>query len=790
MAIKPIKRYGLLTPTGVDPTVGNRMKALAGIADGVRGLAVGVGKAKAESEAPLEALKEAREAIEEGRPVEKRGVLEWGSAQYNQVAQAAYQKSLNVDVQDALQKAQALHPDNLDKYQQVANESIKGLLGNVDEETRFVVSEYYNQANADVVRQINSAAKKKSDNQIAANLLAGALAEEDTISNLYRNGDFDSGDKALLSYAADLQSGVDAGVLNAESVVQKIETLKDTIAIQSKLGELDRTLLSEDLPTAERLQQAQVFVDSLKKSGEIADLSAAQKDSLIQTLEARVQDEAMQYTAEQNQLSSAEMLRKADLVQSIKTGGISSENAFAEIDAMFKEGLISSEEELIKYRNYVNDQFTSNMTKQQNINNTIAAINGNPTSEPLTQGAVDDYYETVLPNLPSDPMAREVVQAELVAGTRYVPTDMKTEFRNNLVSGDAALVKSAANTMDRILQIPGMGNEFTRRETVFAEQVAFNMEYMDAEKAIANANDQTNPANASMVEARRKYLDDNKKSFENKYADEIEGEFTGWFQDFNANSIGGSQMVADYKELVESYFLAGSTEEGAKNKAMANMKANWTNSSFGLMRNAPELYYSVNGSVEYIKDNIYNALKDEYAAQGVEFEKSGIFLQSDDTTSRLAAKGKPDYSVVILTNDETLLRPSFIAEDGTVFDRWNPTDEYQAMLQSEKARIKQEGEKTLYNRPDQQRTFQTIAKELGFDNAPKEHTGGRFKGGSAELDEKFRTTGIAESLDVLGSALDQVTYTPLEMLEDVSTKIKRQSDNYVAKIKRNQKGGQ
>jgi hypothetical protein len=695
MAIKPIKRYGLLTPTGVDPTVGNRMKALAGIADGVRGLAVGIGKAKAESEAPADALREAREAAEEGRPVEKRGALEWGSAQYNQVAQAAYQKSLNVDVKDALQKAQELHPDNVDKYQQVASESIKGLLGNADEETRYVVSEYYNQANADVVRQINSAAKKKSDSQIAANLLAGAMAEEDTISNLYRNGDFESGNKALLSYTADLQSGVDAGVLSAEPIVKKIETLKDTIAIQSKLGELDRTLLSEDLPTAERLQQAQGFVDALKSSGEIADLSAAQKDSLIQTLEARVQDEARQYTAEQNQLSSAEMLRKADLVQSIKTGGISSENAFAEIDAMFNEGLISTEEELIKYRNIANAQFTSDITKQTNISNAIAAINGNPTSEPLTQGAVDDYYETVSSNLPSDPMAREVVQAEIVAGTRYVPTDMKTEFRNNLVSGDAALVKSAANTMDRILQIAGMGNEFTRRETVFAEQVAFNMEYMDAEKAIANANDQTNPANSSMVEARKKYLVDNKKSFDNKYADEIESEFTGMFQDFDANSIGGSQMVADYKELVESYFLAGSTEEGAKNKAIANMKANWTSSSFGLMRNAPEQYYAVNGSVEYIKDDIYNALKNEYAAQGVEFEKNGIFLQSDDTTSRLAAKGEPDYSVVILTNDGTLLRPSFIANDGAVFDRWNPTDEYQAMLKSEKERIKQVGQDAL-----------------------------------------------------------------------------------------------
>lgn len=714
MALKPISRYGQLTPTGVDSTIGNRMKALAGLADGVRGLAVGIGKAKAESEAPAEALKEARTAIEEDRPVEKRGVLEWGSSQYNQVAQAAYQKSLNVDVKDALQKAQELHPDNLGKYQQVANESIKGLLGNVDEETRFVVSEYYNQANADVVRQINSAAKKKSDKQIAANLLAGAMAEEDTISNQFRNGDFESGEKSLLSYVKDLQGGVDAGVLNAESVATKIETLKDTIAIQSKLGELDRTLLSEDLPTAERLEQAQAFVSALKESGEVADLSAGQKDTLISTLEARVQDEVRQYTAEQNQLSSAEMLKKADLVQSIKTGGISSENAFSEIDAMFKEGLISTEEELIKYRNYVNAQFTSDITKQTNINNTISAMNGNPTSEPLTQGAVDDYYETVSSNLPSDPMAREVVQAEIVAGTRYVPTDMKTEFRNNLVSGDAALVKSAANTMDRILQIAGMGNEFTPRETAFAEQVAFNMEYMDAEKAIANANDQTNPANASMVEARKKYLVDNKKSFENKYVDEIESEFTGWFQDFDANSIGGSQMVADYKELVGSYFLAGSTEEGAKNKAMANMKANWTNSSFGLMRNAPELYYTVDESVEYIKDDIYNALQDEYAAQGVEFEKSGIFLQSDDTTSRLAAKGKPDYSVVILTNDGTLLRPSFIAEDGAVFDRWNPTDEYQAMLQSEKERIKQVGQDALST------NYQYTSAYPAYTRAPQE----------------------------------------------------------------------
>ena len=85
----------------------------------------------------------------------------------------------------------------------------------------------------------------------------------------------------------------------------------------------------------------------------------------MKTVNAKVQDKIKQYTAEQNQLSNEEMLKKADLVQSIKEGNISSEDAFAKIDAMFKEGLISTEEELIKYRNYVNTQFTADITKQK-----------------------------------------------------------------------------------------------------------------------------------------------------------------------------------------------------------------------------------------------------------------------------------------------------------------------------------------------------------------------------------------------------------------------------------------
>lgn len=778
-----IESYGEFRPTGGDNSISRRMQALAGLGETVAGVAEQFGRAKATAMAPEQAAKDAREAAKEGEELKKRDPLAWGAQAYNSVAVATYEANLKVDLDEAMLNAYKNNPDNIEGYQKLADAAFEGLTSKAPESVKANVDLFYRQRNSKYAKPINDQTQKNIVAQQRGDLEAGLEVSKDTISNLIRNGNEEEALEARLGLFFDLENAVKNGVITPLYVEQQKAAIDDDVAKQAVLGQLDRTIFDESLDPLEQIQKGEEFISDLIKS-DIPDLNSAQKDALVKTVNAKVQDKIKQYTAEQNQLSSKEMLKKADLVQSIKEGNISSEDAFAEIDAMFKEGLISTEEELIKYRNYVNTQFTADITKQKNISNTMAAINGNPTTEPLTQGAVDDYYETIFPALPDDPMDREVMQANIVEGTRYVPTAMKTELRNNLVSGNGALVKSAANTMDRILQIAGMGNEFTPRETAFAEQVAFNMEYLDAEKAIANANDQTNPANASMVESRKKYIKDNKKSFENKYADEIESEFTGWFQDFDSNSIGGSQMIADYKELVESYFLAGSTEEGAKSKAMSNMKANWTNSSFGLMRNAPELYYTVDGSVEYIKDDIYNALQDEYAAQGVEFEKSGIFLQSDDITSRLAVKGTPDYSVIILTKDGTLLRPSFIADDGTVFNRWNPTDEYQALLKSEKKRIEEKGDEILADRPYQQRTFQKIAKQLGVNDTPKESTGGRFKGGSAELDRKFRTQGLAESLDTIGSALDRVTYTPMEMLEDVAVKIGRKSDKYIASLKK------
>ena len=85
MAQKPIGYYGTFTPTGVDPTVVQRMEQLAGVAGQVADMAVGFGKAQASADAPEQALADVAKAREEGTETKKKSPFAWGSSEYNQV---------------------------------------------------------------------------------------------------------------------------------------------------------------------------------------------------------------------------------------------------------------------------------------------------------------------------------------------------------------------------------------------------------------------------------------------------------------------------------------------------------------------------------------------------------------------------------------------------------------------------------------------------------------------------------------------------------------------------------
>ena len=774
MAMQPIKRYGGFTPTGIDTSGIKRMQALAGFAGDVLETTSRIGRTVAEAEAPAKAEAAVAKAREEGTEVEMKSSLAWGGNTYNQVAMKAYENGVNSDIKNALLDAQAANPDDVDAYNTIVQEKVKGYLQNAPEQVQLRSRQFFDQANASVTRDITTAAKAKADSQIAAGLITGAADAEDTISNLVRSGDLDAANEMRMQYIIDLENGVELGLLDAVKTQTRINNFEDTVAQQTVLGELDRTLLDPALSAPKRIANAVEFRDSVVAADQIPDLSAEQKETLVRTLDARIQDEQIAYTKERNTLTQDQMRQKADLKRNIDTGQISAEEAYTQIDQLFKDGLIKDENELIRYEGFVTSKTKATLKQQKNINSVNQVLQGQRPAEPLDQGAVDDYYESIQATLPEEPAVRAAYQAQVVQSTRYVPSMLKDELRNDLVSREPERVAAATDTMERILDIPGMADEFSGQEVAFAEQVAFNMDYMDADKAIQTARTNTDPANIALVEARTKVIEDDKKAFADSYAKEVDDAFMGFREDFQANPDAAAQMTSDYGQLVETYYKAGSSIESAKSRATAALQANWTQSEFGLMKYAPDQYYGVgqNNSVSYIKKDIYDLVKPGYDERGLTFTEDDIFLKSDDDTARGASLGQPTYSILIRTSDGTLQRPMFIDDNGDLADRYIPDAALTESAQQAAVDVeKRKADKVLAESPDRPTAVQDAAKGTIFENirlSPR-------KEGSMTL---------AEEIDVLGAAIDPYVYSPVEAVTDVARAVKRKSDEYVESLKK------
>ena len=92
MAQKPIMRYGQFTPTGVDQSAAQQMRALAGLGETVARAGIKIGEAAATARAP----EKAKKAIDEATTVDPvtgevtrekikmKSGLGWGDAAYNE----------------------------------------------------------------------------------------------------------------------------------------------------------------------------------------------------------------------------------------------------------------------------------------------------------------------------------------------------------------------------------------------------------------------------------------------------------------------------------------------------------------------------------------------------------------------------------------------------------------------------------------------------------------------------------------------------------------------------------
>ena len=215
------------------------------------------------------------------------------------------------------------------------------------------------------------------------------------------------------------------------------------------------------------------------------------------------------------------------------------------------------------------------------------------------------------------PEQRMLTDAIFIQKTRMIPSTVKNQTNSYLLSGDPALIMQAAQLIDRVDETPGMFDQITNVQTkAFASNMVRLMEVMDPKEALRLSQQLTDPADQNRVTARRDQIKTEK--YNDKYVD--------WTRDIvgEADPTSFQNAVSQYQTIFESYYLAGSDEDAARAQAEKMIQSNYTQSIFGDMMYAPEQYYAVNGSVEYMRDQLDEEIRAE--APNLQFDRDNIYL--------------------------------------------------------------------------------------------------------------------------------------------------------------------
>ena len=668
MAQERIGYYGKFTPTSLDTSAADKMRALAGLGETVASTALAIGKPIAVREG---AKKGAIEGAKTGRvdpatgeliaPPEQRK-FGYGASAFNTAAESSYLGNVSFELDQSVKSAQEQFPDDIMGYNKLVDASKQGLLSKMPEQYRGSAELVFDKINAKAASSVAKAENAKDLEILSAGIIKGANVASDLASNAAFAGDVVGLADLSTEVTLNIENLVKEGGMSQEAGDKFLESFENRIAIQSKLGEVSRAVLDDAYPIEDRAVNGRAIVEALRDNPDQT-LSAEQNqellnrlDSQVTALEVSIAKNASKLTAEQEEIKSNFKVQVGLKLSDAKTLTNAAEQ-------LYSDGILSADERatyLIKINDASKEEINAAQAKERVANiagsdqlNAVASVD----QTPISQRDVDAYYnEEVMNRLPiDDPDKRSMLQANFVADTRFIPADMAQEITNDLRSEDPERIQNAAETVDRIVKIPGATDKISTQDRAFAAQVSFLAQFKGADIATQEALKQTDPDNAIRIESRTKTIKDNPDDFADSYPSEMVDLYgEGFFKKFGVNEIAQYDLVNDYGKLVETYYKGGMDLNNAKAEAQLDIETNYKKGEFGFMKNPPEDFYAVGGSAEYIREDLYNALTGPTGIFGLQVLKENIILVSDDETSRTASTGKPSYRVMYKDNNGTL----------------------------------------------------------------------------------------------------------------------------------------
>jgi hypothetical protein len=244
MAITPIKYYGKITPTGVDPSEARKYQALAGLADQVGDISFAVGKKIRTEQGQKAGTAAGIQAAQDGTPAESKGGLlssvSFYDQSFNSAMESAYLAQISTDAREKFQRVAIDNPNDVEAYRANAGEIRKGIMSGVSPEYAEVVDATIGTYITSNETTVYNNQQKQSRAQANESRLNSASSSSRAAASAARDGKPREATAAIMETEVILDSMVATGDMSEIKAQELKRGQKKEVIEQSHKHELDK----------------------------------------------------------------------------------------------------------------------------------------------------------------------------------------------------------------------------------------------------------------------------------------------------------------------------------------------------------------------------------------------------------------------------------------------------------------------------------------------------------------------------------------------------------------------
>ncbi len=299
----------------------------------------------------------------------------------------------------------------------------------------------------------------------------------------------------------------------------------------------------------------------------------------------------------------------------------------------------------------IKDKAIAHAEKRLAAGKSVFYVDGESGEYEYDQEDVDTFYEVT--GFADKPMAeRSAYDYQVIERTRFIPEQVKETIDRALLTDDGEGILYAVNLYDQVLNMPG-GDQLAKdlvsdgQLALFTRTVSLMNAGFSHTEAVSRARQYIEmPDLAAKVEQQI-----SKEKYANDYPKWTEKAIGG-----TSNIIEQARAERQFKTIFEEMLFRGMDKSDALAATKKRMNSIYGESpSYGVMAYPPEDFpeYIVGTREEtsdYIRKQVYEEVRNEFAfAEDITMDD--ITLVSDDWTARTASTGRPQYAIMVSTDE-------------------------------------------------------------------------------------------------------------------------------------------